>query len=833
MKRQDALSLSEDGLLNALATSRDGLPESTAHARLLEHGRNALSTRGPHPFTIFLRQFQSSLIYLLIAACAIAYSIGDRTDGTIILAILLINTLLGFAQEYRSERVVEKLSKLITKEARVIRGGQARILPESDVVPGDIVTVREGDIVPADMRLLQSDALSVDESMLSGESASIPKSAAPEENTAPGCLLFAGTIVEKGLGTGVAYATGAETEFGEIAKLSAETFKETRYEQSLRSFSSIVIRIVFAGLALVFIAKLLFTSHMPEIDTMMLFIIALAVSTVPEALPVIATVTLSRGALLLSKKHVIVKRLSAVEDIGDVNVLCTDKTGTITENRMSVKRITAMDKNLFEALALATTELPAGKKRHMKNTYAEAFDASASLATRQRAKQLSMVKELPFDPEARRSRAILHDTESGAHMLVAVGAPESLFLISRAHDKPGYAKIIEQEGLQGLHHIAIAYKEITYHDGFDIAQNEHDLRFLGFASLEDPLRESAAVTILRAEKLGIAIKILTGDSKEVAQYIGTKVGLVKEGDHVYVGSELDALSPKEFEDAVRRTHVFARVSPTQKFRIIEELKKHHVVAYQGDGINDAPSLRLADVSIAVDSATDIAKASADIILLHRSLDVIVDGIHYGRAIFVNIDKYIRYTMVNNFGIFVALSFLFLFSADLPVLPVQMLLNNLLGDIPLITVGTDSVEDEAVARPKKHDSKRLIMSSLALGIPTALFELAYFATLRSQPLPAAQTSLYVFFTLQALIAFFAIRSEKHFWKGTWPSRAVATSFTLAFILAIGIVYSPYFAPWFSFVPLSWGALGIIAIFIVFYFFTIDAMHVRFKRAYARS
>ncbi len=427
---------------------------------------------------------------------------------------------------------------------------------------------------------------------------------------------------------------------------------------------------------------------------------------------------------------------------------------------------------------------------------------------------------------------MLEDAAHGKHFLLSIGAPEAVFEISGSEQKAKYLEDIAAEGRKGLHHLAIAYKEVSYANDFDILKNERDLKFLGYVSLEDPLRPTAKNTVYLAEKLGIKIKILTGDSKEVAEYVGKQIGLVKEGDKeedkVYLGGELEKMSEDEFRTAVRRCNVFARVSPTDKYNIIRALKETNVVGYEGDGINDAPALKLADVAIAVNSATDIAKENSDIVLLNKSLEVVINGIKYGRSIFVNINKYIKYTMVNNFGTFIALAVLYLLSAYLPMLPIQILLTNVITDIPLVTISSDTVEDVEVVRPEKHNTKELVFISLILGIPTAFFELLYFLIIRSHPREFVATGLYVFLTFLALIVFYAIRNKENFWKTKQPSRLLNVSFVLAFVFSLAIIYMPQFQAWFSFVPLPAASVIVILILMVLYLFAVDFVKVRYYK-----
>jgi len=833
MNKKEALHFNQSELISALNTSPDGLSQKEAEKRLLAQGPNVLGKKSANALIVLGRQLKSSLVYLLVVASALSFGIKDYTDGTIILIILSINTSLGFYQEYKSEKILEKLSQFITKQVRLKRDGQTLLLDESAIVTGDIITVREGDIVPADVRLFETDNLQVDESQLTGESVPVTKQAAAGADVTDGTLLFTGSVVQKGGGTGVIYAAGKETELGTIATLSTETKKQTQYEKSLQSFSALLIRVVLIGLALVFITKIVLNHGFSNVTDLLLFIIALAVSTVPEVLPVIITVTLSSGALKLAKKNVVVKRLSAMEDLGNVNLLCTDKTGTLTENKMAVHSIVASDNDLFQKLAYATVVPLKNRKRRTQGSYDDAFLNYVSAPLQKEAKTLVIRQEVPFDPEDRRRRVVLEDTNTHLFYLVVIGAPDVLLNIATCPKKSEYVDTIASEGTSGLHHLALAYKKIAYSAGFDIIKNEQGLEFLGYVSLEDPLRESAKITIKHAEALGIKIKILTGDSREVAGYVGRQVGLIKGESTACLGDELDKMTPAEFDKAVLESNVFARVSPTQKFNIIQSLKKQYVVAYQGDGINDAPALKLADVAIAVNSATDIAKENADIVLLNKSLEVIINGVKYGRSIFVNINKYIRYTMLNNFGMFIALSVMYLCSTALPILAVQVLLNNLFGDIPLITVSTDTVDDQQVVRPEQHNIKELIMLSLVLGIPTALFELLYFYLVHKQPTPVLQTSLYVFFTYQALIIFYAIRNNGHFWKTKLPPPFLNISFLLSFIISVAIIYIPTFQAWFSFVPLPLVSVITIIGFVIFYFFATDAVKVWYYKWRAKA
>ena len=459
------------------------------------------------------------------------------------------------------------------------------------------------------------------------------------------------------------------------------------------------------------------------------------------------------------------------------------------------------------------------------NSYDDAFLSYASMEVKREAKNFKIIKEIPFDPDDRRRRVVLENKKTKKYYLVVIGAPEVILKIARKGAKKEHLKEIEEEGKMGLHHLGLAYKEINYSEKLDILKSEKNLEFLGYVSFEDPLRPGAKNTILHAEKLGVKIKILTGDRKEVAEYIGKEIGILKENYKVYLGDELDKMTNHEFREAVLKQDVFARVSPKQKYKIINLLKQTNVVAYQGDGINDAPALKLADVSIAIGSATDIAKESSDIVLLNESLEVVVNGIKYGRLVFANINKYIKYTMINNFGSFMALSVLYLtLSMGLPILPLQILLTNIVTDIPLVSMSSDIVEEEEVKKPGKHNIKDLIIISLILGVPTALFELFYFLYIKSQSQIAIQTSLFLFFSFIALIVFYSIRSRKIFWKAKASPKLVNILFSLAFLFFLAIVYIPATQQWFSFYPLGIIAIITILLLTIIYFLVIDIIKV---------
>lgn len=785
---------------------------------------------------MLVRQFANPLVYFLAVAAVLALAVGNMSDGAIITAILLINAALGFAQEYRSERSGEQLAKLIIRRALVVRDGKRQSIDVTDLVPGDLVILKEGDVIPADAKLLTAEGVEVDESRLTGESVAVAKGSAATGFMEGGgggggggeaTLVFAGSIMQAGEATAVVYATGSASELGRVAALATGVHRVTQYERSLRAFSSLLMRIILLTLAVVFLAKIMIAGF-SNVTALLLFIIALAIAVVPEALPVIMTITFSRGALRLAHEQVIVKRLPALEDLGNVTVLCTDKTGTLTQDCMTVKETVAEDFAQFQTLACAAAQSESGAQGVALTSLDAALLASIPDQVKAQAATFRTLKEVPFDPSVRRRRIVVEDSRTRRQYLVVLGSAETLLDLAHSAHTEQYRRQIAKEGKQGLRHLALAYAVVQYTDDFTVADHKRDLQFLGFVTLCDPLRPSAPATIKLAEQLGVGIKMLTGDSAGVAGYVGRQIGLAQGGERIYTGDDIASMTPDVMEKTASAVTVFARVTPEQKYRIIEALKRNHVVGYQGDGINDVPSLKLADVGIAVDSATDVAKASADIILLDKDLGVIVHGIQYGRAIFVNINKYIKYTMVGNFGNYFALAVLYLLATVLPLLPRQVLLISLLTDVPLVAISTDTVEDADVRQPVTPNIHGMMFLSLVLGTLTALFELAFFATLKLRASEFAQTSLVLFFSFTQLVVIFSIRNTDHFWKARAPSKPLLGAIAGTCVVTLALPYMGPIAALFAFTPLPFGELAIMLAMTAIYVIVLDVVKVWYFR-----
>jgi Mg2+-importing ATPase len=817
-------------LLEQLECSELGLSADEVTQRRTQYGVNALTRERTTAVRVLIRQFQSALIYFLVVAAVLAFATNDPSDGVIITSILVINAALGFLQEYRSERAVEKLALLISDKVLVKRDRSSVFVEVSDLVPGDIVVLKEGDVVPADIRLLVADGVQVDESQLTGESVPVPKrvrvdrqaDAATDADTS---LLFTGSTVDKGTLTGVVYAIANQTELGKIASLSTSIRKVTQYQTSLRAFSTLLIKVVGGSLVVTLAIKIILEGGTNRIPELLVFVIALAVAVVPEALPVIATLTLSRGALTLAREKVIVKRLSSLEDLGNVTLLCTDKTGTLTEGRLTIQSLVSVDARLLQTLAYAAIDR---QGTGTQTSFDAAFDGYVAQDIKREAHSYVVAGEVPFDPADRRRRVVLANSSTGVRSVVVIGSAETLLEITDCPAKRQYLDQIATEGEQGMRHLALAYRQLTPNEPGDITSLEKDLTFLGFVTMSDPLRAGIRETIAAARQLGVAIKVLTGDSTEVAAYVAREVGLVAQGGKVFSGVELSELAAADFNRVVTEINVFARVSPEQKYAIIAALKTHDVVGYQGDGINDAPSLKLADVGIAVDSATEVAKANADIVLLEKDLRVIVNAIRYGRITFANINKYIKYTMVGNFGNFFALAVLYLLATDLPLLPKQILLVSLLTDLPLVAISSDTVASADLGQPNRYDPRALLSISLVLGSLTALVELAFFLTLRGKSASVSEANLYLFLSVTQLIVILSIRNRDHFWKTVRPSRPLLGAMALTAVITLAVPFTPPVARFFSFDAPSWVDVGLVLVAAAGYVLVLDTLKVWYYR-----
>jgi Mg2+-importing ATPase len=698
-----AARLPTSEVMRRLGSTPFGLSETQAADRLRTVGPNVLHTHRVTAFGVFLRQVRNPLLILLLAAAAVSGATGDPTDAMIISAIVLLSVGLGFVNEYRSERAVAALHANIHHEAVVQRDGIDRRLDVHDLVPGDIVSLHIGDVVPGDMRILEASQLECDEAVLTGESMPAAKQIDPVSQRVssvdlPSCA-FMGTIVHQGLGRGLIVSTGSATAFGKIAVGLGAPPAYTAFQAGLKDFSKFLVWI--AGMLTVSIFVINVVLSRPIIDAL-LFSLAIAIGITPQLLPAIVSVSLATGSRELARRKVLVKRLVTIEDLGNIRVLFTDKTGTLTEGTVT------FDVSLDAAGARSTEPLLFGllcnEAAHtstgslggnaLDRALWAAPEASSLADSAAGSPSYQRIGILPFDHE-RQLVSVTVKNAAGHTLLVTKGAPE--VVLARCVDVPSTAgTVLDDLFRSGARVVAVASRE-TNDAQAPSPEDEHDLHFAGFLTFSDPPKADAGASIAKLHALSISVKIITGDNGTVAAKVCRDIGL--ELGQVLNGTDLDALDDDALATVIPNATVFARVSPEQKSRIITVARRlGDDVAFLGDGVNDAVALHAADVGISVDSATDVAKDAADIVLLDKDLGVLADGVMEGRRIFANTMKYVLMATSSNFGNMFSAAGASLFLSFLPMLPSQILLNNLLYDAGQLAIPTDRVDPEVVARP---------------------------------------------------------------------------------------------------------------------------------------
>ena len=822
---------SEKDIAKEFSVSPDlGLTSSQASQRLSEFGNNEIAGKEVTWVHILLRQFKSPFLYLLVAAGAISIALGETLDGSLILAFVLINASLGFYQEFRSHQALKLLEKYIASKSRVIRDGEILLLESKYLVPGDVLLLTPGDIIRADVRINQADNLFCDESVLTGESVPVEKSAEPlakaeKEIYKAGNIGFSGTTVISGKAKGIVVATGANTAIGEIAKLTTSAPSVSSFEKNITKLSRFVLNLIVVTLILVFVANILIKGANVNLLELVIFTIALAVSVIPEALPVVTTFSLSKGAVNLAKNKVVVKRLSSIEDLGGIQVLCTDKTGTLTENQLKLTDVVAKDKN--EAILLASLVSSGGENHNKIDPFDLAIWEALDKASIKLLKSYQRLQEMPFDPKRRRNSLVIKKDEKT--YLLSRGAPEEIIKIClKGKDLKHASSWAEKKGQQGFRVLALAIKEMRDKGKIDFAKEESEMDLVGIFSFSDPLKPTAASAIGRAKVLGIKVKILTGDAKEVAGMVAKEIKLIENARDVITGEEFDSLNDFQKRQAVENYSVFARVSPEQKYEIIKYLQEAYEVGFLGEGINDAPALKIANVAIVVQGAADIAKDSADIILLKKSLDVVIDGIGEGRRVFANTAKYIKSTLTSNFGNFFAVATASLLINYLPLLPLQILLLNLLSDFPMISIATDNVEEEELAYPKSYAIRDIALIAIVLGLISTLFDFIFFGLFYRISPQVLQTNWFIASVLTELALVFSIRTTKPFFRAKRASSTIIILTLVTIFVTIIIPFTKLGDELFGFIRPTVFYIALISIVVALYFATSETVKLLYYR-----
>ncbi|HVC71829.1 MAG TPA: magnesium-translocating P-type ATPase [Acidimicrobiales bacterium] len=724
-----AAALSPEDVLERLGSGPQGLTTDEVAARMRRFGSNSLGTHRVHASSVLFRQIRNPILLLLIGAALVSGLTGGGTNAVIIAVIVALSIGLGFFNEYRAEKAMASLRGQIRQEAEVRRNGRADRVPVTDLVPGDVVSLRIGDLVPADLRLIEVDELECDEGVLTGESMPVAKAEPAVADRAPldqpGCA-FMGTIVHQGSGLAVVVRTGARTAFGEIAAGLVEKHSQTAFEVGLSRFSRLLFAVAAVLTAFIFIVNVALSRPLIEA---LLFSLAIAVGIAPEMMPAIVTASLSAGAKALTAKKVLVKRLVAIEDLGNIEILFTDKTGTLTEGVITFERALDATGNESQGALLSgllcneatvTTAGPVGG-----NALDQALWSAPAAGTGQpaatTAASYQRLSILPFNHERQLASVLVKDP-SGRVQLIAKGAPE--VVLERCVDVSDDARSV-LDGLfaEGARVVAVAVRDVDSAEA-TTAADEHGLRLVGFLTFADRPKADAGSSIRQLQGLGIEVKIITGDNGLVAAKVCADIGVDCLG--VLSGTEIAILDDDDLEAALPTTTVFARIGPDQKSRIIKVARRTGKdVAFLGDGVNDAVALHHADVGISVDSGTDVAKDAADVVLLDKDLGVLADGVMEGRRIFANTMKYVLMATSSNFGNMFSAAGASAFLSFLPMLPSQILLNNLLYNAGQLVIPTDQVDVEALARPAAWDMKFIRRFMSVFGPVSSIFDFLTF------------------------------------------------------------------------------------------------------------
>lgn len=792
-------ALTEEAIFKRLSTSRFGLTDIEAKKRLTQYGYNEPKKEPElHIIFHFLSQFFSPLVLILIIIAIFSFYFNQPISAALVMLMAVSSVILSFIQEYRAGQDAKRLLEMVRITTKVIRNRQSIEIPTREVVPGDIVELSAGAMVPADLRLIEDNDLYINESALTGESFPVSKTVKPiegEDHTVTNLtnLVFMGSSVISGTGLGVVIQAGSHTQFGKITQELAKVNSTTGFDRGIKQYTLFMIKMIFYLAIFIFFA-VIFSQH-NSWQNALVFALAVAVGLAPEMLPMLVAVNLSKGAINMSKKEVIIKRLNSIQNFGAMDVLCTDKTGTLTLDKIVLMKHCNAEGEEDEDV-LRHAYFNSYYQTGLNNVLDKAILAHEHLLV----KEFSKVTEIPFDFE-RRVMSVIVDMGKH-HRLITKGAPEEIFHRCTKYEIDGKAKPLYQKNLQsiskyydtfskdGFRVLAIAYRDESKKKNRYSKEDEEDLIFKGFVAFLDPPKPTVIEAIKDLNHLGIELKILSGDNELVTAKVCREVGLHFSG--LVTGAQIENISEDILRRLVRKTTVFARMNPMQKERVIAALQdNNHVVGFLGDGINDAPALKGADVGISVDNAVDIAKETADIILLQKNLDVLADCVKEGRKTFGNIVKYIKMGASSNFGNMFSMTGASIILPFLPMTSVQILFNNFLYDLSQFTIPTDNVDGDYLLKPRPWDIKFIKKFLLIIGPLSSVFDFATYAVMwfvfgARDPSHAAlfQTGWFMESLITQTLIIYVIRTAKIPFIESKPSQPLLYS-TLA-IVAIALI-----------------------------------------------
>ena len=775
-----------------LKTSLNGLSDDEAILRIKKYGYNEFdSKKRVSNFVKFVKRLISPLIFILLIISILSFLLGDNRSSIIIFVMVLISVTLDYYQENKSEKAVEKLKEKVISKIKVSRNGKEKLISVKNIVKGDIIFLSVGSIIPADCRVIECDDLFVNESSLTGESFPVGKISdilreEIVEISSMKNIVFMGTVVTNGFAKAVVISTGNKTIFGAIAFNMKDVDEQTEFEKGTKKFGIFISRVILILVGLIFLINSVIAGH--GFFNSLMFSLTLAVGLTPELLPMILSITSARGSINMSKHGVIVKRLNSIHDFGGMDVLCTDKTGTLTENKIKLIKnldIYGNDSNRVLQEAVLNSFFQSGLSNPMDEAVLEEKNKAFIDGYKK-------IDEIPFDFQRRRLSVIIQNDKE--RLLITKGAPEEILSICTSYEENNKSKKLDKVGISkanelykklsedGFRVLAIAHKNISDDRSQFQVGDENDLMLSGFIAFLDPAKENAKHSLDLLEAQGIEVKIITGDNDLVTKKICNDVGVLIKG--ILTGSQIAVMSEEELKVAVENTTIFARVSPDQKAQIVSVLKSNnHSVGYLGDGINDAYPLKVADVGISVNTGVDVAKESADLILLTKDLEVLSLGVTEGRKTFGNTTKYILMGLSSNFGNMFSVAVACFALPYLPMIPIQILLNNFLYDLSQITIPFDNVDKEYLQKPKRWDNKLIKKFMITFGPISSIFDILTFVALyfvfhANEAL--FQTGWFIESLLSQTLVIFLIRTRQFpFWKS--KTHKYVTMSVIGFVL----------------------------------------------------
>ena len=830
-----------ESLFQRFNTSINGLSDEIVEEKTEEFGLNEPARKKKRNILLqILLKFTNPLVIVLLIIATSSLFLNNKIGAYLIYLMALSSVILTFIQEYRANREAEKLIEMVSSTAAVSRNNKIEEIKIKYLVPGDVVHLSAGDMIPADLRIISCKDLFINQASLTGESFPVEKFAGPFDSqsnsiTELGNIAFMGTSVVSGIATALVLETGTRTQFGELSQKVVRTHVETGFDKGIKKYTWLMLRFMIVLALIIFTINAILKKNVAEA---LLFALAVSIGIAPEMLPILVAINLAKGTITMSKKRVIVKRLNSIQNFGAMNILCTDKTGTLTMDKVVLERHCDI-KGEEDEDVLKFTYLNSFYQTGLKNLLDRAILDHEEIE--EEIKKYKKIDEIPFD-FSRKIMSVIVERDN-KHILISKGRPEAIFDRCKKYELDGKIMEINKRILpdlkkqvislntEGFRTVALAYKNIDIIKSVYSRDDETDLILKGYVAFLDPPKPGVKETIEILNKLGIELKILTGDNTFVTKKICSYVGLNIKG--TVTGDNIEDLSDKELCIVAKENTIFTRLTPIQKERIIQALQADkNIVGFLGDGINDAPALKAADVGISVENSADIAKETADIILLEKSLLVLRDGVIEGRKVFGNIIKYIKMGSSSNFGNMISPTIGSIFLPFLPMLPIQILLNNFLYDLSQIGIPTDNIDSEYISEPKPWNINLIKKFMLVFGPVSSVFDLITFGTLIL--LHASQSTFHTTWFLESLttqtLVIYIIRTGKIPFIQSRPSRILV----LTSIMILGIGYAVTYSPLgkhFGFVQLPLSYIGIILLIVIAYLFTVQLVKKLFIKKFS--